>query len=428
MNNNFTDKISQKLIALGVKKGANNLPRIPKSQDYSIERIVPGQNIETPQGKIYRVEKYYTKLENQNSPGLLMSASLDQLAKWTQDERVARLSPEEIAFIDTETTGLSGGTGTYAFLIGVGRYEKGDFYLTQFFMRNPTEEPAQLFALEDFLAPCKAIVSFNGKAFDLPLLFTRYITHGWQAPFNELAHIDLLHLARRLWSDRLSSRTLGNLEVQILGTQREDEDIPGWMIPSLYFDYLQTGDARPLRNVFYHNAVDVFSMSGLLNHMVALLSHPLDLGNQFSVDLLSLAKLFEDMGDLETATELYIHGLNHDDITQHRLPDQIYVKALQRLAQIYKRQNHLEAAIRLWKIATYYNNLDAYVELAKCYEHRYKEYPEAIRWTEKAIDSLSYCPDEEANQNIYASYQVKIHHSNLEHRLKRLYKKNSRKI
>jgi len=428
MNNNFTDKISQKLIALGVKKGADDLPIMPKSQDYSIERIVPGQNIETPQGEVYRVEKYYIKEETHTFPEPTTSASLNQLAKWAQDERVAELSPEEIAFIDTETTGLSGGTGTYAFLIGVGRYEKGNFHLTQFFMRNPTEEPAQLFALEEFLAPCKAIVSFNGKAFDLPLLLTRYITHGWKAPFNELAHIDLLHLARKLWSDRLPSRTLGNLEVQILGTEREDEDIPGWMIPSLYFDYLQTGDARSLRNVFYHNAMDVFSMSGLLNHMAAVLSDPLDLGNQFSVDLLSLAKLFEDMGDLEIATELYIHGLNHDDIKQHRLPDHIYIKALQRLAQIYKKQNQLEAAIRLWKIATDHQNFESYIELAKCYEHRLKDYSEAIHWTEKAIDSLPDFLNEVENQNIYASFQARIQYSNLEHRLERLYKKNSRII
>src|SRR4030067_1036414 len=141
-------------------------------------------------------------------------------------------------------------------------------------MRDPFEEPAMLLALEEFLAPCKTLVTFNGKSFDAPLLTTRYTLQGWPSPMGRMAHIDLLHLARRLWRDRLPSRTLSNLEVQILGAQRSEEEIPGWMIPQMYFDFLRDGDARPMKRVFYHNEMDVLSMAALLNLVVNLLENP----------------------------------------------------------------------------------------------------------------------------------------------------------
>ncbi len=428
MPDKLSASISDKLKALGVMKGAQDLSITPRSNIHTIEKVLKGDNKKTPQGDFFLVEDFYSQDHSQSGVETKLNAPLEQLSKWAKDARIEHLSPEEIAFIDTETTGLSGGTGTYAFLIGVGRFEEGQFHLAQFFMRNPSEEPAQLFALEDFLAPCKAIVSYNGKAFDLPLLLTRYLSHGWYPPFQEISHIDLLHLARRLWRDRLASRTLGNLEAQILGTTREDEDVPGWMIPSLYFDYLRDGDARPLKSVFYHNAMDVVSMSSLLNHMAALLSFPIQLGSQYCVDLISLARLFEDMHDLDTATQLYLHGLEHDDIKQERLPIQIYLGAIQRLALIYKRQERLQEAIRLWSIAAEYNHLEAHIELAKCYEHRYKDYSEAVRWTERAIKIIAE-PSVEGNAtNFLTSHQNNSYLSDLEHRLLRLYQKLSRTI
>ncbi len=189
------------------------------------------------------------------------------LAEWAREPRLAELAPADFAFLDTETTGLSGGTGTYAFLVGVARFEDEGLHLAQFFMRDPSEEPGLLAALEEFLAPCQALVTFNGKAFDAPLLLTRYLCHGWQPPFQGLAHVDLLHLARRLWRDRLPSRTLTMLEAHILGAGRSEEDIPGWLIPEMYFTYLQTGDPTPLKSVFYHNAMDVISLVALMEHM-----------------------------------------------------------------------------------------------------------------------------------------------------------------
>ena len=201
-------------------------------------------------------------------------------------------------------------------------------------MRDPLEEPALLLALEDFIAPCRTIVSFNGKAFDIPLLDTRYTMQGWKSPFRGFAHVDLLHLARRLWRDRLPSRTLANLEVQILHANRTDEEIPGWMIPQIYFDYLRDGDARPLQRVFYHNAMDVVSMAALLNHTSSLLEHPFTQPTAETIDLAAVARLLEDLGHIEQAAELYEHCLSSD------LPEDIHTGTLLRLALLHKRNNN----------------------------------------------------------------------------------------
>ena len=249
--------LSDRLKAMGVKIGAQDLPAPQKERIYPVEDIAAGRFIETGNGSTYIIEQDFSTNYIQGQVGLQISTKPQTIAEWAGNQQIADDDPESLVFLDTETSGLAGGTGTFAFLVGVGRYTPGGFHLAQFFMRDPIEEPALLLALEEFLAPCRTVVSFNGKAFDVPLLDTRYILQGWKSPFKDFSHIDLLHLARRLWRDRLPSRTLANLEVQILHANRTDEEIPGWMIPQIYFDYLRDGDARPLLRVFYHNAMDV---------------------------------------------------------------------------------------------------------------------------------------------------------------------------
>jgi len=335
--------LSDRLRALGVKVGSQDLPPPQSANPYSIDRVLEGRVIETPLGETYAVEAQYPIGYAQGAVTLWFSHPLDGIAAWMQEERIRNFSLQEFAFLDTETTGLAGGTGTYAFLIGVGRFIGDTFHLLQLFMRDPIEEPGQLAALEAFLAPCSALVTFNGKSFDLPLLITRYLTHGWRPPFVEQVHIDLLHLARRLWRARLPSRTLPNLEFQILGATRTQEDVPGWMIPQMYFDYLRSGDARPLRSVFYHNAMDVLSLAALLNHTAELLVDPLNSKGQHGLDLVDMARLYEDQGEIDLAIRLYLQALDLG-IPQDALPD-----ALQRLAMIHKHRDNLEGAIPFWE-------------------------------------------------------------------------------
>lgn len=403
--------LSDRLKSLGVNVGAQNLPPPKPAYPYTIDRVLDGHLWSTSQGETYVVERRYSNDYAQGTVPLWIERPLDAIAVWARDERIRTLGQHSFAFLDTETTGLSGGTGTYAFLIGVGRFEGGEFHLEQFFMRDPVEEPAQLAALEEFLAPCTALVTFNGKAFDAPLLTTRYLTHGWRPPFIDQVHIDLLHLARRLWRDRLPSRTLPNLEYQILGALRSQDDVPGWMIPQLYFDYLRSGDARPLKNVFYHNAMDVLSLAALFSHTATLLADPFSDRIEHAEDLFAMAKLFEEQEQYDTAIQLYLRGIEAD------LPDEILTDALQRLALLHKRLDNLAAAVTLWEKAAHRQHLHAHIELAKYYEHRAQDYAAAIYWTETALSII--------DQPGFPAYEKYHWRAELEYRLARLYRKRN---
>ncbi|MEK6256680.1 MAG: ribonuclease H-like domain-containing protein, partial [Chloroflexota bacterium] len=196
--------LSDKLKSLGVKVGKAGLTQTPKRK-YPIESLVDGELQETAYGETFVVDKLYPLDHQQGNSILALDAPLDMLATWARDDQIASFAPENFAFLDTETTGLAGGSGTYAFMVGVGRFEQDGFRLVQFFLRDPIEEPALLAGLEEFLAPAKSLVTFNGKAFDVPLLDARYITNAAPTPLKGMAHVDMLHLARRLWKNRLPS-------------------------------------------------------------------------------------------------------------------------------------------------------------------------------------------------------------------------------
>jgi uncharacterized protein YprB with RNaseH-like and TPR domain len=374
--------LSDRLKALGVKIGTQDLPAPQKGRSYPVEEIAAGRFVDTGNGSIYIIEQDYSIDYVHGQVGLHIATKPQTIAEWAGNQQIADQDPESLVFLDTETSGLAGGTGTFAFLVGVGRYTPDGFHLAQFFMPDPMEEPALLLALEEFLAPCQTVVSFNGKAFDVPLLETRYILQGWKSPFKDFSHIDLLHLSRRLWRDRLPSRTLANLEVQILHASRTDEEIPGWMIPQIYFDYLRDGDARPLLRVFYHNAMDVVSLAALLNHTSALLETPFSLPKNDIVDLAAIARLLEDLGHTERALEYYEKSLTG------QLPEEIYDDTLQRLAYLHKRNNNYAAAIPLWEQAVVRRSIYAYEELAKYYEHHALNNEMAHKWTSKALEYL----------------------------------------
>jgi uncharacterized protein YprB with RNaseH-like and TPR domain len=376
--------LSERLKLLGVQLGARDLPPPRPRDPYSIEQVVPGRLQETPYGTAFVVERTYPPEHPHGKAGLgPPTASLRAIAAWAGDGRIADLDSGAFAFLDTETTGLAGGTGTYTFLVGVGRFTAEGFHLAQFFMRDPAEEPAQLAALTGFCQPCGGLVTFNGKAFDAPLLNARYVTNGETFPLGSAAHLDLLPLARRLWRDRLPSRALGYLETAILGVARTGEDVPGWLIPSLYFDYLRSGDARPLKSVFYHNALDVLSLAALLSHVAQLLDDPLHAAVEHGLDLIALGKLFEEMEQVEIAIQLYERGLERE------LPEEAYWEATQRLSFVHKRRDNLAAAVERWREAADGGQIYAYVELAKFYEHRLRDYGAAAQWTQAALERVN---------------------------------------
>src|SRR5689334_7836237 len=189
-----SEKISEKLKVFGVKTGVKDLaPPKPKSP-YGIDSSVAGAFYPTHRGDVFIVEQAYTPDYRHGTASLVSSLPLSLISQWAADPRLAELPLSRFAFLDTETSGLAGGTGTYAFMVGIGRFVNEHFVLRQFFMRDPSEEPAMLEAISQFLAPARALVTFNGKGFDAPLLATRYRLNHIPIPFENYAHLDLLPL------------------------------------------------------------------------------------------------------------------------------------------------------------------------------------------------------------------------------------------
>ncbi len=372
--------LEDRLRALGVRMGAEELDSSRSRRAYRIESVVPGETVENTAGSVYLVRLHYPRGYLHGSVALQPVDAVDLLEKWLGEDLGLERAGATL-FLDTETTGLSGGAGSLAFMVGLGRYTKAGFEVIQLFLRDPAEELPLLSALEEFLASTRLLVTFNGKSFDVPLLQSRYITNGSPEPFGRIAHYDLLQMARRLWRSRLPSRALSSLESYVLGLQRSEEDVPGWMIPQLYFDYLLSRDARPLRQVFYHNAMDIVSLAALHRRVSEMLADPLNTSAVELSDRVAIGRLCEEVGDYELASQIYRAAVNQDAYAESRLD------AMRRLSFLYKRQSNIAAALELWQLAAALGEIYACVELAKHFEHRRRDFSEALRWTHRALEN-----------------------------------------
>ena len=373
--------VADKLKSLGLGKGTAQLTK-PKPDSHTIDSVVAGSFLATHRGDVFTAEQNYPQDYIYGDASLISSLPFSLISQWADDPLIKKIPLSKFAFLDTETSGLSGGTGTYAFLVGTARFIDGQFVLKQFFMRDPAEEPALLEGLAAFLAPCESLVTFNGKAFDAPLLSTRYRMHQIPIPYKDYSHLDLLPLARRLWRDRLESRALKYLEEHVLGLTRSSEEVPGYEIPWLYFDFLRTGDARPLGGVFYHNAMDVVAMAALLAHMNDMLENPFNGKVQHGLDFIAIGKLFEDLGKLDEAARLFERGL------EFGLNESDFGVAVKRLSILQKKRGDMGEAIRLWESAAKQGHLYAHIELAKYYEHKERDAKAALKWAKSAMKQV----------------------------------------
>ncbi|MHB8778580.1 MAG: ribonuclease H-like domain-containing protein [Anaerolineales bacterium] len=400
--------LADKLKSLGVKAGTSHFLS-PKPGSHTIDSVVAGTFLSTPRGEAFVSEQVFGEEYLHGVISLYSKFPLSIISQWANDARIAELPINKFAFLDTETSGVSGGTGTYAFLVGAARFVDDKFILQQFFLRDPSEEPAMLEALINFLAPCEGLVTFNGKSFDAPLLVTRYSLHRIPVPFKNYAHIDLLPLARRLWRDRLPSRALKYLEEHVLGFTRTSEEVSGYEIPWLYFDYLRTGDASPLDGVFYHNAMDVVAMAALLGHVSELLADPYNGSVQHGLDFVALGKLFEDLGHWDEAARLFERGL------EFGLAEADFGVAVKRLSILQKKRGDMDHALGLWEAASQKGHVYAHIELAKYYEHKLRDVKTSIKWAKSARREI-----EKADLPAY----IRKHWlSEIDHRLVRLERK-----
>jgi uncharacterized protein YprB with RNaseH-like and TPR domain len=361
--------------------------------------IVGGREEETPFGPCYLIEREYP-LDHQHGPHLLGALhTLDPatFAALGADARLATMPHEQLLLLDTETTGLAGGTGTHVFLVGLGflrtdPFGTSTFVVRQYFLRHLREERALLHALGEILGQFGALVSFNGKSFDWPLLTTRFVlarlaqareARGWP-------HLDLLHPARRVWKHRLRSCSLGTLEADVLGVSR-DVDVPSALIPELYFRYLRDGDHRPLLPVLAHNETDIISLLTLLIHVGSLLTEGVlerDAALAASLrgaDRFGLATLHAGLGQETASIVAYRAALADPTLTPP-----LRRAARHALALALKRARRWEEALPLWRDAIKAEARRkvpdpwAHIELAKYHEHVTRDYPAAITIVEAA--------------------------------------------
>jgi uncharacterized protein YprB with RNaseH-like and TPR domain len=334
--------------------------------------------------------------------------------------------PAQWLFLDTETTGLAGGTGTYAFLVGIAWWDAGGLQVEQFFMRDHSEEYSLLLALSERLSERRVLVTFNGKSCDWPLLETRYKMTRQIRSHAPRAHLDLLHPARQLWRLHLESLRLSELERHILSNGRRlawdrDADIPGHLIPSIYFDYLRGGAAEPVAAVFRHNAMDLRGLAALAGKIVSIVDSAChserseESALHDALELYGLSKLLHRRGERARAKLLYERAL------EAGLPRAVSRAARRELARLAKRERDYARATSLWEelAGDSTDGMEAYEQLAIYYEHHARAPERAAGLTRDALRELRRA----VRAGAFDPHRYQKLKTRLEHRLARLERK-----
>ena len=319
------------------------------------------------------------------------------------DDMPENFAAEHILYLDTETTGLMG-AGTVAFEVGLG-WQTGDtFHVRQLVMRDYPEER---FLLEEIVRVAEkfdVVCTFNGKTFDLPLLKNRFIMNRIRTDCLDKPHIDLLHIARRVWKLRLQRCNLTNLEEALLGIPRVD-DLPGAQVPERFFSYLKTGDFSLLDDVLDHNEQDIVSLQNLLCHMCRMYENP----EQLRFD--------EDVYSMGVALDRFHHGSEARRCYQ-LAGGEMHAAAQSRLASSYRRSGERGEAVRIWQemIRRREGGIAPYVELAKHYEHAEKDFDAALDVVRQALICL-------AEPTLFEDSAVQDERNALQYRYERLKRK-----
>ncbi len=307
----------------------------------------------------------------------------------TYDEP-GEVDPRSLLFFDTETTGL-GGAGTVAFLIGCGSLTDEGFEVRQYLLPDYSDEAAMLEAVLEEISGGKVMVSYNGLAFDMAVIRDRMIINRVAKDVEPAGHLDLLHPTRRLFRRRLRDCTLTNIERELFQYYREN-DIPGYLIPSVYFSWVSDETIDFMNDVLEHNRQDIFALH-FLTGMIA---------GAFQTD----GEILDEIDDVYSLSRVYGRRKEHDrvlDILKRIDADVVGdltedILLYQSLA--LKRAGKWENAVTIWEQLSLSDSREGYeanVELAKYFEHRAKEHRKAYEF---ALRAENRCPEGTTHKNL----------------------------
>jgi hypothetical protein len=421
----MSDKFSR-LAALKPTRATASRPaalRAPDGQD-SLARLLGAAIATNHYGEHVSVRNWFSSPEFAEPADLtleLLSRTRDAtLSKRTQ---AALADPAKWLFLDTETTGLAGGTGTYAFLVGLAWWDSGGLQMEQLFMRDFAEEHSILHELAARLAERPVLVTFNGKSFDWPLLENRFtMTRAISTP-RLAAHLDLLHPARALWKLRLGSVRLVELERHVLDAPRlgwhRKDDVISAMIPQHYFDYLRGGPVDPLAAVVRHNQMDLRGLAALVGKIDQLVAAGDYRDREVdSLDLFGLSRFLQRRGDSGRAHAACAQALDLG------LPAEFRPQARRELALLAKRRGDYESAALLWRelaaesSGNPQDGIHACEQLAIYCERRLKDFAQAAEFAQLALAKLRRVRN--ASRNPYAAAGIARLEQNLLNRIARI--------
>jgi uncharacterized protein len=402
--NSFEDKLS-KLAALRPRPGFAEpaLKERKASNSEELMRLVEGEIRQNRFGCCLSTQRRFAQPEV-----LAIESRVMQLLIPNSMENLC--DTKQWLFLDTETTGLSGGTGTYAFMVGLAWWEGAEFVVEQYFMRDYIEERALLHEIAERLAERRVLVTFNGKSFDWPLLTTRFQMSRLGKVPELTGHLDLLHPARRLWGLALRSVALTQLEQYILKLDR-GPDIPSSMIPQRYFEFVRGGSASEIAEIFHHNRMDLCGLACLAVHIHRILADP-EKSCCGGGELFGVSRLLQSRGEAQLAKRIYQRSLDEG------LPESAEQIAYRELALMAKRNGEYSVSKTFLEklLGDTSEGFKAYEQLAIYYEHHDGQPQKAAMVSREALVKM---------QEAFRSGRLPAHryqklHASFQHRLARL--------
>lgn len=340
----------------------------------ALQNAIEGEFSAHPGDPYFYTQKAYSMQTEIEGLPLYPQEIPDVLLNWAKLDKEKTRRKEDILVLDLETTGL-GRTGTLAFMIGLGYYENNQFIVEQLFLPDPEAEVSSFDRLLELVKSRSLLITFNGKTFDVPVLESRLLYHQIWLNLREMEHLDLLHIARRLWRNKLPSCALETIEFYVLGHIRDKElDIEGGDIPQTYYQFLINGDPELIRRVFIHNHHDILHTAALFTLIADSISYPPAHGFDIRIDYHALARLYQSQGEEEIARRILVDLMAARFVTADVMRD---------LGLIYKKAKELDSAFDCFQIAADLDCPVSMLELCMLLEKHNKDYTEALNWADK---------------------------------------------